>query len=137
MVPRPEAPIQRPAEQSNAIAVDNIPAAEPPASTAAPLVEAPAAAPQTASVGIACPNVKAIAGQISYPGKAQRDGITSGEVLVQFVIGPNGEIKNPSILKSSHRVFNAAALEGVKLLKCAGQGHDVPVNWEIGFKLPD
>src|SRR5437867_742992 len=103
------------------------------------LLHAPPAPPPpvAANVAVACPNVRSIAGEIAYPNRAIKEGISSGEVVVQFVIGPNGEIKNPTIVKSTNRIFNNAAMDGASLLKCVGQGREILVQWPIGFKLGD
>jgi protein TonB len=136
-IPPPEVQIQPPpvVPQNVITTTTNVPPPEPPAPVAPRVVEAPPAPPTSTSGAGVCPNVKAIAAEVSYPAKAQREGITSGDVQVEFVIGPNGEIKSSTVLKSSNRVFNNAALDAVRLLKCAGQGQDIRVQWAIGFKL--
>lgn len=141
-IPPPEVQIQQPPPPQQTItAVTNTPPPEPvpfvPAPPAPPVEAAPAPPAPAPTVGVACPNVRTIAGQISYPAKAQREGIKSANVIVQFIIGPNGEIKNPTIVKSSNKLFNNAATEGVNLLKCIGQGRDIPIQWEIAFTLPE
>ena len=138
-IPPPEVQIQQPPPVQNVITA--VTATPPPADAPAPVAPrpvetpAPATAPPPTNVAVACPNVRTIAGQITYPAKAAREGINSGEVTVEFVIGPNGETQSITVLKSTNRIFNNAALEGVKLLKCVGQGKDIPVQWAIGFKL--
>jgi TonB family protein len=87
------------------------------------------------SVAVACPNVRAIVNQIEYPGRAKRAGVNKGSVQLKFVLGPNGEIKNTSVVNSSNAMFNEAALDGARLLKCNGQGREVTVLWEVGFRL--
>jgi TonB family protein len=102
-----------------------------------PKVEAPPPPPKPAvtNVAVACPNVRAIAGEIAYPSRAQKEGVYSGEVVIQFTLGANGEVVNPTVIKSSNRVFNNAALDGARLLKCVGGGKDTVVQWPIGFKV--
>ena len=141
-IPPPEVQIQQPPPpQQNVITA--VTATPPPADAPAPVAPRPAEVPSTPapapalSVAASCPNVRMVAGQMTYPGKAVKDGIKSAEVVVQFVMGPNGEIKNPTVLKTTNRMFNSAALEGVNLLKCTGQGRDIPIQWEISFKLPE
>ena len=138
-IPPPEVQIQQPPPVQNVITAVTAtpPPADAPAPVAAPPVVAPPApaAPAPKSVSVVCPNVRTIAGQIAYPAKAARDGISSGEVVIDLVIGANGEIKNSNISKSTNKLFNGAALEAAKLLKCTAQGQDIPVQWAIGFKL--
>ena len=138
--PQPKMMAPPPPQQNVITAVTATP---PPADAPAPVAPRPAEVPSTPapapalSVAASCPNVRMVAGQMTYPGKAVKDGIKSAEVVVQFVMGPNGEIKNPTVLKTTNRMFNSAALEGVNLLKCTGQGRDIPIQWEISFKLPE
>jgi TonB family protein len=87
------------------------------------------------SVAVACPNVRSIVNQIEYPGRARRQGINKGSVQLKFVLGPNGEVKNASVMNSTSPLFNEAALDGAKLLKCNGQGREVTVMWEVDFRL--
>lgn len=47
-----------------------------------------------------------------YPIEMLKAGI-AGEVLVDFIVDSNGNVANPFVLKSSHREFEAAALEAV------------------------
>jgi protein TonB len=137
-IPPPEVQIQQPVQQQPTIsAVTNVKPTEPPPPIAPRAEAPPAPKPAVTSVAVACPNVRSIAGEISYPAKAQRAGINSGEVVVQFVISGSGEIKNPTIVKSTNRLFDNTALEAAKMLKCVGQGADTTVQWPIGFKIPD
>jgi len=47
-----------------------------------------------------------------YPFEMKRAGIT-GEVLLEFVIDVNGDVKNPVVVKSTQREFENAALQAV------------------------
>ena len=135
-IPPPEVNIQTPAPVNTITAVTTVKPEAPPPPVR---VEAPPTPPKpaVATVGVACPNVKAVAGEFVYPVRAQRDGINSGEVLLQFTVAANGEIRNMTVVKSSNRVFNNAALDGARMLKCVGQGQDVTVQWPIVFKTAD
>ena len=46
-------------------------------------------------------------------------------MLVSFSIGPKGEIKNVTVVKSTNRVFNRHSVNTVAQFKCQGQGKDV------------
>lgn len=38
----------------------------------------------------------------------------AGEVVVEFVVGEKGEVQNPQVVKTTHSVFNEAALQAIK-----------------------
>jgi len=94
----------------------------PVAPPAAPAPPAPVAAP---SVGVSCPGYKQILQEAGFPREATRAQVESGEVLVSFTIGLNGEVKNAAIVKSTNRVFNRHSLETVAQFKCQGQSQEV------------
>ena len=135
-IPPPEVQIQQPPVVNVISAVTNVKPDGPPPPIAPRTVDAPPAPPVT-NVAVACPNVGQVKEQLNYPSRAARDGISSGSVAMQLVIGAGGEIKSVSVVKSTNRVFNTVATDGARLLKCNGQGHDVTVAWEVGFKLAD
>jgi protein TonB len=90
---------------------------------AAPAPPAPVAPP---TVGVTCPGYKQILIDAGFPREATRAQIESGEVTISFNIGPNGEVKNAAIVKSTNRVFNRHSLEAVSQFKCQGQGREIP-----------
>ena len=99
--------------------------------------KAPVAAPVAApSVGVACPNSQAIRTEIKYPAAARKDGI-QGDVLVEFTVAINGEIKDVDVKSSSNRVFNSVSVNAVRQFKCNGQGREVRVQVPFSFKLTD
>ncbi len=85
-------------------------------------------------VGIACPNSQAIRESVPYPRMAIREGI-QGDVLVRFVVGTSGQIRDIVIAESSHRVFNSAAIAAVREFRCMGQASDVQVEVPFSFRL--
>jgi protein TonB len=103
----------------------------PPVETAIAPVPPPAAAPAPPapvappSVGVSCPGYKQILQEAGFPREATRAQIESGEVLVSFSIGPKGEVKNVSIVKSTNRAFNRHSVDTVAQFKCQGQGQEV------------
>ena len=130
-VPPPEVQIASPVIQAP---ISNpTPVAPPVYAPPKPAVVAPPAPP---SVGIACPNSQTIRSEIKYPAAARKDGI-QGEVLVEFTVAVNGEIKDVDVKSSSNRVFNSVSVNAVRQFKCNGQGREVRVQVPFSFKLTD
>jgi len=88
----------------------------------APAPPAPVAAP---SVGVSCPGYKQVLQEAGIPREAARAQLESGEVVLSFTIGVNGEVKNVAVIKSTNRAFNRGAIEAVSQFKCQGQGQEV------------
>ena len=87
-------------------------------------------------LGIACPNAQRVREEMRYPPSARREGI-QGDVLVRFMVGIAGEIKNINIISSSNRALSNAAVSAVKQFSCAPQGQDVAVEVPFSFRLND
>lgn len=107
----------------------------------APPVYAPPAPPQTApagpiSVGIACPNSQQVKTEIQYPPQARKDGL-QGEVVIEFTVAANGDIKDITIKSSTNRAFNSASINATRKFKCNAQGRDVRVMVPYSFTLSD
>jgi protein TonB len=139
-IPPPEVTVQTPPPQQPTITVTTEKPIEPPA-PAAPVVvqEAPRpapAAPPAATVGVVCPNYRQVLAEIPYPREAQRDGI-NGEVVIEFVVGANGKVRDVAVVRSSNRIFNRVSVNAVSQLQCASQGQDVKLIVPVGFKLSD
>lgn len=98
----------------------------------APVVKAEP--PAAVSIGLACPNHASVRSNVQYPEQAAKRGL-SGDVLVEFVVGPSGEIDNVIIVKSSNSLFNAAATSAIGKFKCIGQGQSVRVRVPFVFRL--
>jgi len=135
-VPPVEVAVQAPA-QNTIVATTHTPVPEaPPTPPAPPPVVAPPPTPAPApavSVAVACPNHVEVRSQVPYPAQAERLGIT-GEVLVEFIVGGGGEIKDISVVRSSNAIFNNAATSAVAKLRCIGQGRDVRVRVPFSFQ---
>jgi len=131
-VPPPEVQISQAAIQAPVIS-SRTSVAPPVYAPPKPTVVAPPAPP---SVGVACPNSQLIRTEIKYPAAARKDGI-QGDVLVEFTVAINGEIKDVDVKSSSHRVFNSVAVNAVRQFKCNGQGREVRVQVPFSFKLTD
>ncbi len=130
-VPPPEVQISSPVVQ--AVISNPTPIAPPVYAPPKPVVAAPPAPP---SVGTACPNSQQIRTEIKYPAAARKDGI-QGEVLVEFTVATNGEIKDVDVKSSSNRVFNSVSVNAVRQFKCNAQARDVRVQVPFSFKLTD
>jgi protein TonB len=103
-------------------------------STPQPLAEPVRVAPPPVNVGLACPNHMDVRRRVPYPAQAQLAGI-SGEVMVEFIVGADGEIRDIGIARSSNALFNAVSTAAVGQLRCLGQGHDVRVRVPFVFRL--
>ena len=134
-VPPPEVQIQAPQILQPVIANTSpvAPATFAPPTPPAPPTPATASAP---AVGIVCPNSRQFIADIKFPTQARRDGL-QGEVLIEFTVGANGEIKDVDVKSSSNRVFNSVSINTVRQFKCNAQGRDVRVQVPFSFKLTD
>lgn len=77
----------------------------------------------------------------AYPFEMQRAGI-SGEVLLEYIIDANGDVRNPFVVRSSQREFEASALQAI--LKCkfrpgkkGGRAVNTRVQQVMSFALND
>lgn len=111
--------------------VEIAPAPPPVVATPAP----PPPAPAVVSAAVVCSNFRTKMGDASFPRDAARAGLEKGEVLMQFTLGPSGEIKNVRALRSSHPIFARAATQIVQEYTCQGQGQDVVVQVPFVYKL--
>jgi protein TonB len=100
-----------------------------------PVEAAPAPPPAIRSAAVVCPNYREVLGSITYPREALLDNI-EGEVVIEFTVAGNGQIRDPVIRSSTNRVFNRVSLNVVQSrLTCVGQGQDVRVQAPITFKI--
>lgn len=61
--------------------------------------------------------------------------ITSGSVIVRFMVQPDGSVRNAEALKSSHRKLTVAALDAVNQWRFAPVSAPREATVEIGFNL--
>jgi len=113
--------------------VEITPAPPPPPVAEAP--PQPVAPPAPVSAAVVCSNYKQKMGDASFPRQAARAGLEKGEVLVQFTLGPGGEVKDVKALKSTHPIFARAAMQIVSEYKCQGQGRDVVVQVPFSYRI--
>jgi len=86
-------------------------------------------APPSTNVGVVCPNIGSIAGQLedSFGQIADNEGLNEAHVTVAFTISPDGVISNAHIVSSDSPAVDGLALQGVQNLRCNGQGQTVTV----------
>lgn len=129
-VPPPEVPVQAPPQQT--ITHQAAPVVAKPAAPPAP--PAPAKKPST-EVGIVCPNSDQVRSSIKYPKDALENNIT-GDVVIEFVVDPEGHITNERVAQSSNdSSLDRAAFTAVKQFSCVSQGQPVRVQVPFSFTL--
>jgi len=132
-VPPPEVNVPTPPQPTithQAAPVVATPAVAPPA----PVAPAPTKAPST-EVGVVCPNSDQIRSSVVYPKEAQENNVT-GDVLIEFVVDPQGHITNEHVAKSSEdSSLDRAAFNAVKQFSCVSQGQPVRVQVPFSFNL--
>ncbi|TXH57224.1 MAG: energy transducer TonB [Burkholderiaceae bacterium] len=137
-VPPPEVQVQAPPPaQPTITATVPIAPAEPPPAVAR--VEAPPAppkpaAPERVSAAVVCSNYGKVMGDAAFPRDAQRAGLDEGSALIQFTLGPAGEVRDIKAIQASHPSFAKGAMRIVAEYRCTGQGHDVTVQVPFAFK---
>ncbi len=133
-IPPPIIQVQQPTPPPPVFAVTT--SVKPPPAPA-PMVPAPPApaAPST-DVGVVCPNIGSIAGRLSdsFQDIADNDSIDSASVVVEFSIGPGGQVSGAHVVSSTFPGVNELALEGVSQLRCTGQGQSVEVRAPFSFR---
>jgi protein TonB len=138
-VPPPEiqiAPPPTPAPTITAVTQEAPPAPQAPV-IQKPVETAPPPAPPPAirSAAVVCPNYREVMSSIAYPREALLDNI-EGDVVIEFTVAANGQIRDPIIKSSTNRIFNRVSLNVVQSrLQCQGQGHDIRVQAPISFKI--
>jgi len=133
-VPPPEVVVNTPPPPPEVVITTTV--APPPAvvETAPAPVAAKAETPATVSIGAACPNHQAVQSNVEYPTQAQRKNL-NGDVTVEFTVETNGSLKDITVIKSSNKIFNAAAVAAVSRLQCVGQNRSVQVRIPFEFRI--
>ena len=134
-IPPPEINIQPPPAPAPTITAVT---PEAPPAPQAPVIVAPAPAPAPPAVqsaAVVCPNYREALSSVAYPREAMVENL-QGEVLAEFTLGANGQIRDMVIKSSTNRVFNRPAIQMIQTrLTCKGQGQDVKLSLPISFKL--
>lgn len=125
-VPPPDTPA--PAAPAPLITTTATPTPPAPAAPPAPPAVAAPAAPLNAAV--ACPNYKSV--PVDLPRQAEGIG---GQVVVDFVVTPAGEIKDATVVRSTNSILNRPALNAVARFRCNGQDGDRRVRVPFTFSV--
>jgi len=140
-VPPPEVRVQAPPPTQPTITAqvsDTPPPPAPPAPVTSPappaLAPAPTPAPAPVAASVVCSNYAQVMGEAGFPREATRLGLDEGRALIQFTLGPSGEIKDIKVVSATHPTFAKGAMRVVGEYKCAGQGRDVAVQVSFAFK---
>jgi len=136
-IPPPEINIAPPPTQAptiTAVTKDAPPAPQAPVIQRVPESPVAAAAPAIRSAQVACANYREVMSSIVYPREALQNG-TEGEVVIEFTVGANGQIKDAVIKSSSNRMFNRSSMAVVNQLQCQSGGQDIRVQAPISFKI--
>lgn len=134
-IPPPEINIAPPPAPAPAITVVTQEAPPAPQAPVIAKVEPKAPpAPAVRSAQVICPNYREVTGEISYPREALLGNI-EGDVTVEFTVTASGQIRDPVIRSSSHRVFNRVSLSAVQRLNCQSGGQDIRVQAPLSFKI--
>jgi protein TonB len=136
-IPPPEINIAPPpttAPTITAVTKDAPPSPQAPVIQKVPESTVATAAPAVRSAQIACANYREVMSSIVYPREALKDGI-EGDVVIEFTVGANGQIKDTVIKSSSNRVFNRSSISVVSQLQCQSGGQDIRVQAPISFKI--
>jgi len=136
-IPPPEINIAPPpttAPTITAVTKDAPPAPQAPVIQKVPETAVPTAQPAIRSAQVACANYREVMSSIVYPREALQSG-TEGEVVIEFTVGANGQIKDAVIKSSSNRVFNRSSMAVVSQLQCQSGGQEIRVQAPISFKI--
>jgi protein TonB len=134
-IPPPEiniAPPPNPAPTISAVTQEAPPGPQAPVIQKVP--ETPAPQPAVRSARVVCQNYVEILQAIAYPRDALKEGL-EGEVVIEFTVTANGQVRDAVIKSSTNRVFNRPSVAAVSDLRCQGQGQDIRVQAPISFKL--
>jgi periplasmic protein TonB len=130
-VPPPEVQVQAPPTPTithQAAPVQSAPVVAP------PVQAPPAPKPVSTAVGVVCPNSDQVRASVKYPKEAQENNIT-GDVLIEFVVDPQGHITNERVAQSADSDLDRAAFNAVKQFNCISQGQAVRVQVPFSFNL--
>ncbi|UCV05593.1 energy transducer TonB [Azonexus sp. IMCC34842] len=125
-VPKTETQVQAPTPPITTTAERH---PEPPPAPPAPAPEP--AKPAQVNIAVACPNHQSV--PVDVPKQAIRMGL-SGQVLAEFTVAANGDVKDIAIVQTSNSIFNQAAINAISRYRCTGQGREVRVRVPFVFR---
>ena len=64
-----------------------------------------------------------------------RAGINKGSAVIQFTVGPNGQVKDISVIRASSPIFARSSVGIVAQYKCQGLGHEVRIEVPMDYRL--
>jgi TonB family protein len=64
-----------------------------------------------------CGGARSLREKTYYPPAALTEGL-EGHVLVEFVVGEDGDVENPTVIDGGDKILNRAALRAVQRLEC-------------------
>lgn len=132
-VPKPEVPVVAPPAPTITHQSEQPAPPAPPAPVAPPAPPAPAK-PVSHEAGVVCPNSDKVRAAMVYPEEAQDNNIT-GDVLISFVVDPQGHVTEEKVEKSADPLLDRAAFNAVKKFNCISQGQPVRVQVPFSFNL--
>jgi protein TonB len=88
-----------------------------------------AVAPKPKGIAGNCSNVKDIGATMSFPVKAQKQGLTSGHAEITFTVA--GGVVTVDSQKGSNKLFIDVAAEGVRQLKCQDGRYSAPFEFNV------
>jgi TonB family protein len=80
-----------------------------------------------------CSNFESVMRELGYPRDTK--GYESADVLIEFTMTADGQIPEFYVLRSTHEVFTAVALQGLAKLKCTGLGQEARFRVPFSFRL--
>lgn len=74
-----------------------------------------------------CGGAQALQDKVRYPPSAQAAGL-EGRVFVQFIVGTEGQVKSPRVVRGAHEMLDQVALRAAEKLDCTpGKQRSRPV----------
>ncbi len=133
-VPPPEVRVATPVAPTIQHQAERAPTPVTPPPVAAPVAAPAPAKPVSREIGVVCPNSDDVRRSIVYPQEAQDSDIT-GDVLVSFLVDPDGHVTDLKVDRAADPVLNRAALNAVRKFHCIAQGQAVRVQVPFSFNL--
>ena len=72
---------------------------------------------------------------ITFPREAVLQNLAYGEVVVRFVLAPDGRISQVRAVRATHEIFAEAAMNAVRRYQCRGLDKDTDVQVSFIFRI--